>query len=176
MWRTFAAVSRCPEMADRAKREHLQWLRRQIEKLPPYPALFVLAVPLALVEPFKLVIVIFAGEGHWLTGVIGMICAYAISLFLTHWLFGVVEPKLLTIPWFARGWRWFVAQRDRALIRGAIWGSRWASRWFSRFGWTEMRRTSPRARRESTKSSATRSRPSHIRRGPGSARRSPRPG
>lgn len=98
---------------EHVKREHLQWLRRQIEKLPPYPALFVLAVPLALVEPFKLVIVIFAGEGHWLTGMIGMICAYAISLFLTHWLFGVVEPKLLTIPWFARGWRWFIAWRDK---------------------------------------------------------------
>jgi hypothetical protein len=103
-------------MGDRAKPQYLQWLRRQIERLPPYPALFVLAVPLALVEPCKLVIVVLAGEGHWLTGAIGMICAYVISLFLTHCLFGVVEPKLLTIPWFARWWRWFIAWRDR------LWG------------------------------------------------------
>jgi hypothetical protein len=100
-------------MATAVKQRRLQRLRRRIEKLPPYPALLILAVPLAVVEPFKLVIVLFAGEGHWLTGAIGMICAYAISLFLTDWLFGVIKPKLLTIPWFARGWRWFVAQREK---------------------------------------------------------------
>jgi hypothetical protein len=100
-------------MATAGKQRHLQGLRRAIEKLPPYPALLILVVPLAVVEPLKLVIVFFAGEGHWLVGAISMICAYAISLFLTHWLFEVVKPKLLTIPWFARGWRWFVAQREK---------------------------------------------------------------
>jgi hypothetical protein len=91
------------------RRRHLQGLRRQIEKLPPYPSLLIVAVPLAVVEPLKLVIVFFAGEGHWIGGAIGMICAYAVSLFLTHWLFGLVKPKLLTIPWFARSWRWLVS-------------------------------------------------------------------
>jgi hypothetical protein len=110
-------------MATAAK--YLHGLRRQIEKLPPYPSLLILAVPLAIVEPTKLAIMFFAGEGHWLTGAIGMVCAYAVSLFLTHWLFGVVKPKLLAIPWFARGWRWFVARRDRTWrllgrVRGAF--------------------------------------------------------
>jgi hypothetical protein len=100
-------------MAATAKRKHLQGLRGRIAKLPPYPALLSLAVPLAIVEPLKLVIMVLAGEGHWLGGAVGMICTYAVSLFLTHWLFDVVKPKLLTIPWFARGWRWFVAQRQR---------------------------------------------------------------
>ena len=112
-------------MVAAARQRHLQRLRRHIEKLPPYPAFLILAVPLAVVEPFKLVIVFLAGEGHWLTGAIGMICAYAISLFLTDWLFEVVKPKLLTIPWFARGWRWFVAQREKAWrllrrVRGTV--------------------------------------------------------
>jgi hypothetical protein len=102
-----------------------QGLRRRIEKLRPYPSLLIVAVPLALVEPLKLAIVFFAGEGHWVTGAIGMICVYAVSLFLTHWLFGVVKPKLLTIPWFARGWRWFVVQREKTWrllrrVRGTI--------------------------------------------------------
>jgi len=101
-------------MAASLKRKSLEGLRRPVEKLPPYPALLILAVPLAIVEPLKLVIMVFAGEGHWLFGAIGMICAYAVSLFLTHWLFGVVKPKLLRIPWFARGWRWFVARRGKA--------------------------------------------------------------
>jgi hypothetical protein len=104
---------------------HPRRLRREIEKLPPYSALLILVVPLAVVEPAKLAIVFLAGKGHWVTGAIGMICAYAISLFLTHWLFDVVKPKLLTIPWFSRGWRWFVAQCDRtwgllSRVRGTI--------------------------------------------------------
>jgi hypothetical protein len=95
----------------------LQRLRRRIETLRPYPSLLLVAVPLAVVEPLKLVIVFMAGEGHWVTGAIAMLCAYAVSLFVTHWLFGVVKPKLLTLPWFARLWGWCVAICDKALKR-----------------------------------------------------------
>jgi hypothetical protein len=88
-------------------------LRRQIERLSPYPALLILAVPLAVVEPLKLATLFIAGEGHWVTSGIVLLCAYAVSLFLTHWLFVIVKPKLLTLPWFARGWAKFVMIRDR---------------------------------------------------------------
>jgi len=54
-----------------------------------------------------------AGEGHWITSALVMLFAYAVSLFVTHWLFVVVKPKLLTLPWFARAWSWFVAARDK---------------------------------------------------------------
>jgi hypothetical protein len=93
--------------------QRLRRLRRQIERLPPYPALLILAVPLAVVEPLKLATIFIAGEGHWITGGIVMLFAYAISLFVTEWLFVVVKPKLLTLPWFARAWAWFVAVRDK---------------------------------------------------------------
>jgi hypothetical protein len=52
----------------RNPKQHLQRLRRQIKRLPPYPALFILAAPLAVVEPLKLATVFIAGEGHWITG------------------------------------------------------------------------------------------------------------
>jgi hypothetical protein len=45
---------------------------------------------------------------------VGEVCACAVSLFVTHWLFVVVKPKLLTLPWFARAWARFVALRVRA--------------------------------------------------------------
>ena len=95
-------------------RRHLRRLRRQIERLPPYLALFILAAPLAIVEPLKLATVFIAGEGHWITGGLVMMFAYAVSLFVTHWLFVVVKPKLLTLSWFARAWAIFVSVRDRA--------------------------------------------------------------
>jgi hypothetical protein len=88
-------------------------LRAQIERLPPYPALLTLAVPLAIAEPLKLVTIFIVGEGHWIVGLIAMLFAYAVSLFATHWLFVVVKPKLLTLPWFARAWTLFVAFRDK---------------------------------------------------------------
>jgi hypothetical protein len=90
-----------------------QLLRRQIERLPPYPALLILVVPLAVVEPLKLATIFIAGEGHWITGGVVMLFAYAISLFVVEWLFVVVKPKLLTLPWFARAWAWFVEVRDK---------------------------------------------------------------
>jgi len=90
-------------------------LRRQIGWLPPYPALILVAAPLAVVEPLKLAILVIAGKGHWITGTVAMIGAYAVSLFVTHWLFKIVKPRLLKLRWFATLWAWLVARRDRAL-------------------------------------------------------------
>jgi hypothetical protein len=89
-------------------------LRRNIERLPPYPALFLVAGPLAVVEPLKLATVFIAGEGHWLTSGLILLFAYAVSLFVSHWLFVIVKPKLLTLRWFARLWSHFVRIRGKA--------------------------------------------------------------
>jgi hypothetical protein len=94
--------------------------RRRIERLGPYPSLLLVAVPLAVVEPLKVAIVFFAGSGHWITGTIAMICAYAVSLFVTHWLFRIVRPKLFRLPWFAACWTWLMTTRRQvfAWLRG----------------------------------------------------------
>ena len=93
---------------------------RRLEGFGPYPSLLILAIPLAVVEPFKLVAVLIAGGGHFLTGMFFLIVAYVVSLVVTERLFIVLKPKLLMLPWFARSWRWFVALRRRALrwLRG----------------------------------------------------------
>jgi hypothetical protein len=101
------------QLAGHAKRR-LARLRQQIARLPPYPALLVVAGPLAVVEPLKLATVFIAGEGHWISSGLVLLFAYAVSLFVTHWLFVVVKPKLLTLPWFAWTWAKFVICRDRA--------------------------------------------------------------
>lgn len=92
----------------------LQHLRRQIERLPPYAALVLIAVPLGVAEPMKLATLFIVGKGHWLTGAVAMICAYAISLFVTERLFQIVKPKLLRLRWFKTLWTWFIAARDKA--------------------------------------------------------------
>jgi hypothetical protein len=101
------------ELPGHAKRR-LTRLRQQIARLPPYPALLVVAGPLAVVEPLKLATVFIAGEGHWITSGLVLLFAYAVSLFVTHRLFVVVKPQLLTLPWFAWAWKKFIRWRDRA--------------------------------------------------------------
>ena len=61
-----------------------------------------LLIPAGIVEPLKLVAVAVAGEGHWITGTVMIVIAYAASLLVVERVFGIVKPKLLTLPWFAR--------------------------------------------------------------------------
>ena len=91
--------------------------RRFIESLGPYQSLLLLLVPTSLIEPLKLVAVAVAGEGHWITGTVMIIVAYAASLLIVERLFRIVKPKLLMLPWFARMWDWLMALRTKAVAR-----------------------------------------------------------
>jgi hypothetical protein len=88
-------------------------LRKAIGKLGPYQSLAVLAVPLCIVEPAKLAALAIAGEGHWFTGTVVILTAYAASLLGVERLFAIVKPKLMKIGWFARLWSWVIAIRDK---------------------------------------------------------------
>jgi hypothetical protein len=90
-------------------------IRRWVQGLGPYASLAVVAVPLAIVEPLKLVAAVVAGSGHWVTGTVTIGGAYLVSLFFVERLFVIAKPKLLTLHWFAVGWTWFVAMRGKAL-------------------------------------------------------------
>jgi hypothetical protein len=90
-------------------------IRRWVQSLGPYASLAVVVVPLAIVEPLKLVAAVVAGSGHWVTGTVTIGCAYLVSLFFVERLFVIAKPKLLTLRWFAVGWNWFVRMRGKAL-------------------------------------------------------------
>ncbi len=87
-------------------------LRRRIQRLGPYPSLFLVGAPVATVEPLKLVAVLVLGKGHWLAGTTVMLCAYAASALLIERLFRIVKPKLLTLSWFEWSWTKFVTIRN----------------------------------------------------------------
>jgi hypothetical protein len=89
--------------------------RRHLQKVSPYLSLLLLLVPLALVEPLKLVAVILAGKGHWITGTVTMITAYLVSLLFVERLFRVIKPKLMTLDWFEKLWTRFASTRDRLI-------------------------------------------------------------
>jgi len=75
-----------------------------IEGLGPYPSLALLVAPVCVVEPAKLVALAVVGEGHWITGTLGIAAAYGVSIFLIERLFTIVKPKLLRLRWFAKIW------------------------------------------------------------------------
>ena len=88
-------------------------LRRYLRGLSPYAALFVLALPLLIIEPFKLVAVFIFGSGHWMIGLLVMLVAYALSVFVVEQLFHIVKPKLIKLPWFGAFWKRVVAFREK---------------------------------------------------------------
>ena len=96
-------------------RDGMTSARGYIERLGPYQSLLILAIPTSLVEPFKLIAVAVAGEGHWITGAFMIIAAYGCSLLFVERLFRIVRPKLLTLPWFARLWNWVLCVRGKVI-------------------------------------------------------------
>ena len=83
--------------------------RKFILRLNPYVALALLAVPVAIVEPLKLIGLFIYGKGHWITGSFVMLFAYAGSLLVVERLFKIVKPRLLSLHWFAAAWKWWMA-------------------------------------------------------------------
>jgi len=93
----------------------MRFPRKWMAGLGPYQSLLLLAIPLAIVEPAKLGALAVAGEGHWLTGIVIMICAYALSILVVERLFRILKANLLKLRWFASAWRWFTAVRAKAI-------------------------------------------------------------
>ena len=89
--------------------------RRWVQQLGPCQSLLLLVVPLATVEPLKIVALVVAGKGHWLSGAMTIVAAYAMSLLVVERLFRLVKPKLLMLPWFAKIWSKALAVRTRFL-------------------------------------------------------------
>ena len=96
----------CTEGASRSGRSVMKGWRHFIQRLNPYIALALLAVPIAIVEPLKLIGLFIFGKGHWITGSLVMLFAYAGSLLAVERLFKIVRPNLMTLHWFAAAWKW----------------------------------------------------------------------
>jgi len=92
-----------------------KYIRRSIQKLNPFASLCLLAVPLMLAEPGKMAAVFIFGSGHRVAGILVMLCAYLVSIFVVERLFKIVKPKLLTLSWFVTVWRRVVAARSTSL-------------------------------------------------------------
>jgi hypothetical protein len=84
-----------------------------VAALPPYGILVLLAIPLAFAEPTKAYAMYLMIEGHFATGLVTMLMAYLVSIFIMERIYHAGRAKLKTIPWFAKLMDWLTGIRDR---------------------------------------------------------------
>jgi hypothetical protein len=99
---------------------HIPWqefkdaVTRLIERLPPYGALLLFLIPIAVIEPLKIVAVDQIAHGHLLRGALAFVVLKFVGLGLIAFIFDLTREKLLTIGWFARFYAFVIYWRDKA--------------------------------------------------------------
>ena len=78
-----------------------------LKRLPPRWAFVVLVLPSLLILPIKLLAVWLVAQGRVALGVGVIVAAKVIGTALLAWLFQLIQPALMELPWFARFYgRW----------------------------------------------------------------------
>jgi hypothetical protein len=90
-----------------AKKKFLERARLWITSLRPYPSLAIFAVPVIMLEPAKPLAGYLLGTGHFFFGAVTFITAEVLKLTLVERLFQLNRKKLLSIPAFAWGYRYW---------------------------------------------------------------------
>jgi hypothetical protein len=89
---------------------------RLVERLPPYGALPLFLIPLAVIEPLKIVAIEQIAHGRLMRGILAFIVLKFVGVGLVAFIFDLTRDKLLAIGWFARFYVWVVKWRDKAHV------------------------------------------------------------
>lgn len=92
-------------------------LEAAIGRLPPYGALVALAIPFAIVEPLKLLGLLFLARGAFTAGIVTTAIGHLAGFLLVERVYHAGRAQLLTIPWFARIMGWIDAIRQAMIGR-----------------------------------------------------------
>lgn len=95
----------------------LAWVERLLQRLPPYGALAVFAVPGLALLPVKLGALALITRGHALGGLVLIVAAKVIGTAIVARLFTLMQPALMQLGWFARGH-----------VRWTVWKAHWMGR------------------------------------------------
>jgi hypothetical protein len=93
----------------------LQRLEVWLQTLPPYAALAALAVPSLLLLPAKLAAFALISKGHVIWGGMVFIAAKLIGTAVIARVFSIVQPSLMQLAWFARGYSAWKRWKDALL-------------------------------------------------------------
>ena len=95
-----------------AKYAPIAAVERWIAGLPPYAALFTIALPTTLLLPLKFVAVWLLANNHFATATLLFLGAKLASTALIARVFILTKPALMRIGWFARVYGWFMPWKD----------------------------------------------------------------
>jgi hypothetical protein len=95
-----------------AKKKLFERARIWVISLRPYPSLALFAVPVILLEPAKPLAGYLMGTGHLFAGAVTFITAEVLKLTFVERLFQLNRKKLLSIPAFAWGYRYWRHMMD----------------------------------------------------------------
>jgi hypothetical protein len=115
----FSYVTR-PITAWISKMRFLERIRRWVVSLRPYPSLALFAVPVIILEPAKPLAGYLAATGHFFAGAITFVTAEVLKLSCVERLFQLNRKKLLSIPAFATGYKYWRRMMD-ALESLEVW-------------------------------------------------------
>ena len=97
-----------------------------LKRLPPRWALVVLVLPSLLILPIKLLAVWLVAEGRVTLGIAVVVAAKLNGTALLAWLFQLIQPALMQLPWFARvyeRWTYWKAELLAWVRASAVWRS-----------------------------------------------------
>jgi hypothetical protein len=112
-----------PAVAWLASLEPIRRVEATVARLPPYPTLALFLIPMAVIWPIKLYALYLIGLGHVTYGALAFVAAKVVGIGLAERLFALSRDKLLSIGWFAKGYFFVIAVRDRVHLY--LKGTRW---------------------------------------------------
>ena len=90
----------------------IRHLSAAIAALPARWATVVFLIPVLALIPFKMTGLWLMAQGQLAFGLSVFVGAKIVGTALFAWLFALTKPALLTLPWFARAYRWVIGVRD----------------------------------------------------------------
>ncbi len=94
-----------------------RWLDAAIRRLPPYAALALLGVPALTLLPIKLLALWLIGQGHAISGLMVILAAKVVGTAIVAHLFGLTQPALMRLPWFAYRYTQWTLWKERLLAQ-----------------------------------------------------------
>jgi hypothetical protein len=90
------------------------WLAARIERMPPWGALLLFAIPFVIVQPLKLLTLWLLLHGHVFLGVLGFVAIKIVGFGAIALLFELTRDKLMTFGWFVRTYTFAIVVRKKA--------------------------------------------------------------
>lgn len=94
----------------------LRWIEAFVQRLPPYAALALFALPALALLPIKILALWLISQGRVLLGTLVILVAKLVGTAVLARLFTLTQPALMRLAWFARSYAQWTVWKDSLLL------------------------------------------------------------